>query len=91
MSQQNLHVKAGQLVCFSSGKYSSYDYDGPFVALEDISKSLLMDVERELSHVEDDGLGDRHEPFVDLLIKRGLLARVKMKEIHISNDGELEL
>jgi uncharacterized damage-inducible protein DinB len=40
----DMTIRAGTLLCFSSGAYSDYGYKGHFVALEDITRERMHEL-----------------------------------------------
>lgn len=83
-------VEAGKLICFSTGEYSDYSYDGHFLTLEPLTRPVveeIADICRARALEE-----NRYDPkgyFIPELIKRGLIMVVDCQEIHIGSYGEL--
>lgn len=97
MSIQNISIKAGELICFSSGEYSDYSYRGHFVGLQDVQQDdmneLVESVKEDFAKLEEEPsyYGDIRELFTSACIKRGWLLCIDCREIHIGSYGELEL
>lgn len=94
---QNLELKAGRLVVFSCGEYSDYGYRGSYVALVDVSdaemRELADQVNREANRIneETDDYARAVEMFEAEMIRKGWIAIIEMREIHIGSYSELEL
>ena len=93
-SVQNVSLKAGSLVTFSSGEYSDYGYRGTYVALQDVSFEEMMEVVefvKSKAEKEDPDYPNAQPLFEPELIRRGWLLSVPMHEIHIGGYNSLEL
>lgn len=95
---QNLELKAGELICFSTGEYSDYGYNGHFVVLQDVKSDEVSTVVKECKedrkNREANGeywFGDIHEMFIAQCIKRGWLLSIDCREIHIGSYNNLDL
>ena len=93
---QNVELKAGKLVTFSSGEYSDYYHLGSYVALQDVPYEEIQAVADEVKRAaqiadDNDEFPDRHSMFQAALIRKGWLAVIDMDEIHIGSYGELDL
>lgn len=90
-----LPVEAGKLICFSTGEYSDYSYDGHFLTLEPLTRPMVEEVVEECktkARVENDG--EEYGAtgyFIPALIKRGLIMIVDCQEIHVGSYGRLEV
>ncbi len=92
---QNVELKAGELIVFSSGEYSSYGYDGHFVALRDVSNDEMLELVSALKAEEssdpDELYGHARDSFIARAIQQGWLLSVNCREIHYGSYGELNL
>ena len=99
-NRPELLVPAGKLFQFTEGEYSDFGIMGTFLALEDITKTLLLEtknlIQAELlislsdpyDHEISQGLADR---FLPALVRKGVLMDVDMVSLHYSNYGRFEL
>jgi len=93
MSEQNIELKAGQLVVFSEGEYSDYGYRGTYVVLADVSADEMHEVAGVVK-AEADGDGDDWNVISMVepeLIRRGKLAAIDLREIYLGAYGKLRL
>jgi len=90
--RNGLPVEAGKLICFSTGEYSDYGYDGHFLTLEPLTRPMVEEVADKCRArcLEEDGY-DPKGYFIPELIKRGLIMIVDCQEIHIGSYGELDV
>ena len=94
MTKQVLDLTAGELVVFSEGEYSDYGYMGAFVVLQDVPEAAMLEVVEEVNaaaDADDDFYYNRSSLFIAALIRRGYLASINLREIHIGTYGELKL
>lgn len=85
-------VEAGKLICFSSGEYSDYGYNGHFLTLEPLTRPMVEEVKVECEAKAISENGDKYgarEFFIPSLIKRGLIMVVDCQEIHLGEYGDL--
>lgn len=47
MTNTDLRARRGDLICFSSGEYSDYGYNGHFVCLEDLTTDHFRAAQRD--------------------------------------------
>jgi hypothetical protein len=101
MSIQEARVPAGKLFCISRGQYSDYGYEGHFLALVNISRTMFQEVIDECNSLQKEE-NDKDEwmagsfygadsKFIPALIKRGWVMSVDCIEIHTGMYDELEL
>lgn len=48
----DMTIRAGSLLCFSTGEYSDYGYRGHFVALEDITRERMKEIGKIVKSAE---------------------------------------
>jgi hypothetical protein len=90
MKQQALHVPAGKLFCLSEGEYSDYGYCGHFLALVELTPSMMREVEAEVKE-QSTGRYEAQSKFTAALIRRGWVLDIDCVEIHTGSYGELSL
>jgi hypothetical protein len=96
-STQNIELKAGQLVVFSTGEYSDYGYRGSYVVLRDVPATEMVEIADQVraevkAEEEKTGWSDGvHQKFQAALIRRACLADINLREIHLGSYGELDL
>jgi len=87
-----LPVEAGKLICFSTGEYSDYGYDGHFLTLGTLTRPMVEEVANKC---RDRALKENHyDPrdfFIPELNKRGWIMVVDCQEIHIGSYGVLDV
>lgn len=89
-------ISAGHLICFSSGEYSDYGYNGHYLALEDLTRETVNDVveackaKARAEDVDGDEYGAT-DHFIPELIRRGLIMIVDCQEIHLGSYSRLEV
>lgn len=86
---QNLEFKAGHLIVFSEGEYSDYGYRGSYVCLQNVSHEEITDLADSIKS-EDDRYR-RVDKFESECIKKGWLAIIEIREIHLGSYGDLDV
>ena len=89
MMAQNLDLKAGELLVFSTGSYSDYGYQGSYVVLRDIASAEMEEIATQIN--SDGDKYDSQDRFQAELIRRGCLLTINMREIHLGDWGEVIL
>lgn len=94
MQEYILELKAGTLVCFSSGCYSDYSLRGHFLVVKAMSKEELLALREEINKDEttnEYGYCDKQDIFLGRLVRDGHLLVIDVNEIHIGSYGDLDL
>lgn len=83
--------RAAHPILFTEGEYSDYGHVGLFVALTDLTATMLNEA-REVSQNEkdDDNWFDDRERFIAEIIRRGWVMAVTVDEHHLGSYGECE-
>lgn len=79
---QNLNIKKGQLVVFSHGDYSDYEYCGSYIALRNISEEEVLTLGEEVRSNSKPSECPQTKFQVEL-IKKGWLEPVNLQEISL--------
>lgn len=98
MTTEKPWLTAGELIYITTGDYSDYRVRETFVALETVTRAEMLEIADELNQRQqdddnnDDLYGTQiHDVFLARLIRRGWLAMVPMREIHIGSYGGLDV
>ncbi len=83
-----ISVEAGKLICFSSGEYSDFGYNGHFLTLEPLTRPMVEEIKAECIR-EAESRYDQQDNFIPKLIKRGLIMAVDCQVIYLGPYGEL--
>lgn len=86
---QNMELKAGHIIVFSEGEYSDYGYRGSYVCLQDVSHEELVSLAEDVKSI-----GERWgqvDTFEAECIKKGWLAIINIREIHLGSYGDLDV
>lgn len=81
MTEQNVEMKAGELIFFTEGSYSDYNIQGTFVALQNVSADEMRALEAELNAMD----SETRPLFVNVAIARGWLVSVNAREIWLGD------
>ena len=85
---QNVELQAGKLIVFSSGEYSDYGYHGAYVCLQSVSHEDIVNLQDEVNKSEE---YCKQSLFQSACIRKGWLAQIELREIHLGSYGDLEL
>jgi len=94
MESKEQKIMAGHLLFFSSGEYSDYGYNGHYVALKDITSSLIESIKNDVNAQAAKPEGwrlDKHEKFIARMISEGYLLSLTVSELHLGSYGDLSL